>query len=74
MTMPNRSHHSAPRFDGKSISLSLFLDDIEQLAEACGLSQKNKIKWTIRYSPSMDRELWELQDSVETHQENYTIT
>ena len=66
LTMPTRNHHSAPRFDGKSISLSLFLEDIEQLAEECGLSQKETIKWTIRYSPSVDRELWELQDSVET--------
>lgn len=66
MSMPNRSHHAAPRFDGKSASLSLFLDDIEYLAKACRLSQKDTIKWTIRYSPSIDRELWEMQESVET--------
>ena len=41
-TMPHRLHHSAPRFDGKSASLSLFWDDVEQLAEICKLSQPEK--------------------------------
>ena len=66
MSMPNRSHHAAPWFDGKLALLSLFLDNIEYLAKACRLSQKDTIKWTIRYSPSIDRELWEMQESVET--------
>ena len=66
MSMPSRSHHAAPRFDGKSSSLSLFLDDVEYLAKTCGLSKKETIKWAIRYSPSIDRELWEMQESVET--------
>ena len=66
VSMPHRSHHAAPRFDGKAPSLSLFLDDVEYLAETCGLSQNERIKWTIRYSPSVDRELWEMQESVDT--------
>ena len=66
MYMPNRSHHSALRFDGKSASLLLFLDEVKQLAKTCRLSQKEIIKWAIRYSTSIDRELWEMQESVET--------
>lgn len=65
-TMPHRSHHAAPRFDGKSASLSSFWDDVEELAELCELTQKETIKWATRYSPSIDRELWEMQESVET--------
>jgi hypothetical protein len=42
------------------------LDDVEQLADICRLSQKERIKWTIRYSPSRDMELWEMQESVGT--------
>ena len=64
--MPGRNHHSAPKFDGKPASLSPFLDEIEQLAETCGLTPKQKIEWVIRYAPSDERELWQMQDSVGT--------
>ena len=43
--MPGRNHHSAPKFDGKPMSLSPFLDEVEQLAEASGLSNKQHIEW-----------------------------
>ena len=66
MKMPGRNHHSAPKFDGKPASLSPFLDEIEQLAEICGLTPKQQIEWTIRYSPSDERELWQMQESVGT--------
>lgn len=65
-TMPSRSHHSAPKFDGKPASLSIFIDEIELLAGSSGLSNKQTIEWTIRYAPSDERELWQLQNSVGT--------
>lgn len=62
--MPGRNHHSAPKFDGKPASLSPFLDEVEQLADSCGLNPKQKIEWVIRYAPSEERELWQMQESV----------
>lgn len=66
--MPTRNHHSAPKFDGKAASLSPFLDEVEQLGEACGLSPKQIIEWAIRYAPNEERELWEMQESVGTEE------
>lgn len=66
--MPTRNHHSAPKFDGKAASLSPFLDEVDQLGEACGLTPKQKIEWTIRYAPNEERELWEMQESVGTEE------
>jgi gag-polyprotein putative aspartyl protease len=64
--MPTRSHHSAPQFDNKPSSLSPFLDEVEQLADSCGLTPKQKIEWAVRYAPNEERELWDMQDSVGT--------
>ncbi|KAF8810507.1 hypothetical protein BYT27DRAFT_7220648 [Phlegmacium glaucopus] len=62
--MPGQNHHAAPKFNGRPASLSIFLDEIEQLAGACKLSEKQTIDWTIRYAPNEERELWQLQDAV----------
>jgi hypothetical protein len=64
-TMPSRHDRAAPKFDGKPSSLSAFLDDINQLATACSLTDRDKIKWTIRYAPSDESELWEMQPSYD---------
>jgi hypothetical protein len=64
--MPGRNHPSAPKFDGKPASLWIFLDEIELQAEICGITKKQMIEWTIRYAPSAERELWEIQESVGT--------
>jgi hypothetical protein len=64
--MLTRNHHSAPKFDSKPASLSPFLDEVEQLAESCALSGKQKIEWAVRYAPNDERELWQMQDSVGT--------
>ena len=64
--MPTRNHHSAPKFDSKPASLSPFLDEVEQLAQSCALTGKQKIEWAIRYAPNEERELWQMQESVGT--------
>jgi gag-polyprotein putative aspartyl protease len=64
--MPSRSHHSAPKFDSKPASLSPFLDEVEQLAESCGLSNKQTIEWAVRYAPNDEKELWQMQEAVGT--------
>jgi len=65
-TMPSRHDHAAPKFDGKPMSLSAFIDDINQLATACTLTDQDKIKWTVRYAPTDESELWEMQPSYAT--------
>jgi hypothetical protein len=64
--MLSRSHHSAPKFDSKPASLSPFLDEVEQLAESCGLTPKQTIEWAVRYASNDERELWQMQESVGT--------
>ena len=44
----------------------MFIDNISQLAKACALSGGDKIKWTVRYAPSEDAELWEMQANYGT--------
>ena len=68
--MPTQNHHYVLKFDGKATSLSPFLDEVEQLGEACGLTPKQKIEWAIRYAPNEERELWEMQESVGTNEWN----
>ena len=63
-TMPGRNHHSAPKFDSKSASLSIFLDEVEQLAKICRLTSKQRIHWTAHYAPSEEHELCKMQDAV----------
>jgi hypothetical protein len=64
-TMPSQHDRAAPKFDGKPSSLTAFIDDISQLAVACALSDQDKIKWTVRYAPSEDAELWEMQPNYD---------
>ena len=58
--MPGRNHHTAPKFDGTPTLLSQFFDEVEQLAETCQLTDKQRIVWTIRYAQIDDAELWRL--------------
>ncbi|PPQ75015.1 hypothetical protein CVT25_005597 [Psilocybe cyanescens] len=63
-TMPNKNHSSAPKFDGKAGSLSMFLDEVEQLAVSCELTPKQTIEWVIHYAPGGDEhELWSSLDT-----------
>ena len=69
-SMPGQNNNAAPKFDGRLASLSLFLDDIEQLANDCSLTPKQKIEWTIRYAPNEEHELWSMLESAKT--DNWT--
>ncbi len=56
--MPGQMHHSAPKFDSTPTLLGNFFDELEQLAETCKLTEKQKIEWAIRYVPQTNLELW----------------
>ena len=57
--MPGRHHPYAPKFDGTPTLLDIFFDDVEQLAKAHNITERETVAWTIRYAPIEDRELWE---------------
>ncbi|PPR05448.1 hypothetical protein CVT26_011323 [Gymnopilus dilepis] len=56
--MPNVHHPSAPKFDGRSVSLSSYLDEVEQLARNNNLSIQQTIQWSIRYLRPEEQQLW----------------
>ncbi|PPQ82280.1 hypothetical protein CVT26_013954 [Gymnopilus dilepis] len=56
--MPNVHHPSAPKFDGKAISLASYLDEVEQLARNHKLSVQETIQWAIRYLSPEEQQLW----------------
>jgi hypothetical protein len=37
------------------------------MAETCRLTQKQTIDWAVRYAPSEEHELWEMQEAVGTN-------
>jgi hypothetical protein len=61
MSMPARNHSSAPKFDGQAASLTRYLNEVHRLGEACSLSEKQIIEWTLMYADPNDSELWEQQ-------------
>ncbi|PPQ83862.1 hypothetical protein CVT25_000920 [Psilocybe cyanescens] len=63
-TMPNKNHSSAPKFDRKAGSLSMFLDKVEQLSVSCELTPRQTIEWVICYAPGSDEhKLWSNLDT-----------
>lgn len=64
-TMPGRTHHSAPKFDGTPKLLSNFFEEVAQLAESCELDDTQHITWALRYAPNEERDLWKEVPSAE---------
>lgn len=62
--MPVRTHHSAPKFDGKPQLLSIFFDEVELLAKKCSEDEAGMINWAIRYAPVEEIELWKAQPAA----------
>ena len=63
--MPLRSTQNAPKFDGKTPALLLhFLEDVDILSTAAGITNLEKIRATIRYADLEEGEGWELLDEV----------
>lgn len=56
--LPNRSHGSAPKFDGKPWSLLHFLTEVRSLANDRGLPDKRAIEAALMYAPTSEFELW----------------
>jgi hypothetical protein len=56
--MPARSHSTAPRFDGNTLNLRLYFDEVESLSIDAGLNKEGKIRHALRYASQEDNELW----------------
>ena len=47
--MPSPSDYSTPKFDGHSLSLKCFFNEVDYLEDSCGLSVIEKIQHTLHY-------------------------
>ena len=66
--MPLRGTQNVSRFDGKTPALlSCFLEDVDILSTAAGITDLEKICAAIRYADLKEAEGWELQDEVATN-------
>ena len=48
-TMFSLSDYSTPKFDGHSLSLKCFFNEVDYLGDFCGLSVIEKIQHTLHY-------------------------
>ncbi|KAG2739983.1 hypothetical protein P692DRAFT_20704100, partial [Suillus brevipes Sb2] len=55
--MPLRTCSAAPRFEGDYTQLVNFLESVERLAQPLGLSDKDIIKYALKYTAPNEREL-----------------
>ncbi|KAG2740255.1 hypothetical protein P692DRAFT_20881104 [Suillus brevipes Sb2] len=57
--MPLRTNSTAPRFGGDYTQLVNFLESVERLAQPLGLSDKDIIKYALKYTAPNERELFQ---------------
>ncbi|KAG2748913.1 hypothetical protein P692DRAFT_20696422, partial [Suillus brevipes Sb2] len=57
--MPLRTCSAAPRFSGDYTQLINFLESVERLAQPLGLSDKDIIKYALKYTAPNERELFQ---------------
>ncbi|KAG2740953.1 hypothetical protein P692DRAFT_20880475 [Suillus brevipes Sb2] len=57
--MPLRTCSAAPRFGGDYTQLVNFLESVERLAQPLGLSDKDIIKYALKYTAPNERELFQ---------------
>ncbi|KIK34942.1 hypothetical protein CY34DRAFT_110090 [Suillus luteus UH-Slu-Lm8-n1] len=57
--MPLRTHSTTPRFGGDYTQLVNFLESVERLAQPLGLSDKDIIKYALKYTAPNERELFQ---------------
>ena len=61
--MPTARSHRAPYFSGRvGDSIEEFLDEYEELASSCGLSERQKVETVVRYIPKVLKDFWRSQD------------
>ena len=69
-----RSTQNAPKFDGKTPALlPCFLEDVDILGTAAGITDLEKIHAAIRYADLEEAEGWELLDHAGSVCSNRTV-
>jgi hypothetical protein len=67
-TMPPPRSHRAPYFSGRVGDLiEDFLNEYEELANSCGLTDCQKVETIIRYIPLTLQDLWKSLDGYLVH-------
>jgi hypothetical protein len=69
--MPTRGHSTAPCFDGNTLNLCLYFDEVESLSIDAGLNEEGKIHHALHYASREDNELWSTLPEAEAHAPNY---
>src|ERR1700733_244581 len=66
--MPSRRSNCAPYFSGQvNDPIEDFLSEYEELANSCGLTDRQKVETIIRYMPLSLRDLWKSLDGYLAH-------
>jgi hypothetical protein len=56
--MPVHSHSTAPRFDGNTLNLHLYFDEVKSLSTDASLNEEGKTRHALHYASCEDNELW----------------
>ncbi|KAG2737647.1 hypothetical protein P692DRAFT_20883354 [Suillus brevipes Sb2] len=67
--MPLRTCSAAPRFSGDYTQLINFLESVERLAQPLGLSDKEIIKYALKYSVPNEREVFQCYEGNNTYED-----
>ncbi|KAG1838013.1 hypothetical protein DFJ58DRAFT_734029 [Suillus subalutaceus] len=67
--MPLRTCSAAPRFGGDYTQLVNFLESVERLAQPLGLSDKDIIKYALKYSAPNEREVFQCYEGNNTYED-----
>ncbi|KAG1758299.1 hypothetical protein EDD22DRAFT_957006 [Suillus occidentalis] len=73
--MPLRTNSTAPRYGGDYTQLVNFLESVEQLAQPLGLSDKDIIKYALKYTAPNEREVFQSYEGNNNYEEfaNFTL-
>ncbi|KAG1768970.1 hypothetical protein EDD22DRAFT_998077 [Suillus occidentalis] len=67
--MPLRTNSAAPRYGGDYTQLVNFLESVERLAQPLGLSDKDIIKYALKYTAPNEREVFQCYEGNHNYEE-----
>ncbi|KAG1756923.1 hypothetical protein EDD22DRAFT_957299 [Suillus occidentalis] len=67
--MPLRTNSATPRYGGDYTQLVNFLESVERLAQPLGLSDKDIIKYALKYSAPNEREVFQCYEGNNNYEE-----
>ncbi|KAG1759548.1 hypothetical protein EDD22DRAFT_955754 [Suillus occidentalis] len=67
--MPLRTNSAAPRYGGDYTQLVNFLESVEQLAQPLGLSDKEIIKYALKYTAPNEREVFQCYEGNNNYED-----